>query len=151
MKVPLRPLEILLVEDNPADVDLTLECFAETDMPYNVNVVNDGEAALRYLRRQGEYADATAPFLILLDLNLPRLDGREVLSEIKSDPELKHLPVLVLTSSDAEQDVITSYQLHANCYIIKPTGLAQFGELAKIVEKFWFEVAVLPPSISGRR
>lgn len=141
-----RPVDILLVEDNPADVDLTLESFAEAKIATRVHSVTDGEMALRFLHRNGEYAYAITPDVILLDLNLPGVDGREVLGEVKSDPGLKHIPVVVLTSSEAEKDVLTSYQLHANCYINKPAGLVEFYEVVKAFENLWFEVVVLPPS-----
>ncbi|PAU79816.1 hypothetical protein CK501_11480 [Halovibrio salipaludis] len=147
MKPQSEALEILLVEDNPADVDLILESFAETGNGTRLHPVRDGEDAMRFLRQEGEYGEAVRPDLVLLDLNLPRMDGREVLEAIKSDPELKVLPVIVLTSSQARKDITTSYQLHANCYITKPLGLSQFYRIAEAVEGFWQHVAVLP---SGR-
>ena len=144
MKPQSEALEILLVEDNPADVDLILESFAETGNGTSLHPVRDGEDAMRFLRQEGEYGEAGRPDLVLLDLNLPRMDGREVLEAIKSDPELKVLPVIVLTSSQAQKDINTSYELHANCYITKPLGLSQFYRIAEAVEGFWQHVAVLP-------
>ncbi|MBC7188384.1 MAG: response regulator [Calditrichaeota bacterium] len=139
-----RPIEILLVEDNPGDVRLTQEAFRENKIRNKLNVVNDGEQALDYLRRQGPYANAARPGLILLDLNLPRVDGREVLAQIKSDPELCHIPVVILTTSQAEEDIVKSYALHANCYISKPVDLQRFLEVVKEVEHFWLSVVNLP-------
>ncbi|MCR4437791.1 MAG: response regulator [bacterium] len=139
-----RPIEILLVEDNPGDVRLTQEAFRENKIRNKLNVVNDGEQALAYLRRQGPYANAARPGLILLDLNLPRVDGREVLAQIKSDPELCHIPVVILTTSQAEEDIVKSYALHANCYISKPVDLQRFLEVVKEVEHFWLSVVNLP-------
>jgi CheY-like chemotaxis protein len=140
-----RPIEILLVEDNPGDVRLTKEALKEGKVMNVLNTVGDGEEALGYLRRQGPYAQATRPDLILLDLNLPRKSGREVLEEIKEDPELKRIPVVILTVSEAEQDIIKSYNLHANCYITKPVNLEQFIEVVKSIEDFWLTVVMLPP------
>ena len=121
-----RPVEILLVEDSPSDVDLTLEALAAAKVANRLSVVEDGVKAMEFLRRQGAYAGAPTPDIILLDLNLPRKDGREVLSEIKEDPQLKQIPVVVLTTSQAEQDVLRAYSLHANCYITKPVDFGQF-------------------------
>ncbi|MDQ2076837.1 response regulator [Marinimicrobium sp. ABcell2] len=140
----VRPIEILLVEDNPADVDLILESFEESTTPSRLHTVSNGELALQFLNREGDYAEAVQPDIILLDLNLPRMDGRDVLAVVKSDPQLMHIPVLVLTSSEAEKDVRDCYQLHANCYIIKPAGLKHFYQVARTIEDFWFGVAVLP-------
>jgi chemotaxis family two-component system response regulator Rcp1 len=140
-----RPIEILLVEDNPGDVRLTKEALKEGKVMNVLNTVGDGEEALAYLRRQGAYAQAARPDLILLDLNLPRKSGREVLAEIKEDPELKRIPVVILTVSEAEQDIIKSYNLHANCYITKPVNLEQFVEVVKSIEDFWLTVVLLPP------
>jgi two-component system, chemotaxis family, response regulator Rcp1 len=139
-----RPIEILLVEDNPGDVRLTIEGLKEGKVRNNLHVARDGVEALEFLRRQGTFADAVRPDLILLDLNLPRKDGREVLSEIKSDPELKTIPVVVLTTSSAEQDVLESYQLQANCYITKPVDLEQFITVVKSIEDFWVTIVTLP-------
>jgi two-component system, chemotaxis family, response regulator Rcp1 len=139
-----RPIEILLVEDNPGDVRLTMEGLNEGKVRNNLNVVKDGVEALAFLRRKGEFADAVRPDLILLDLNLPRKDGREVLADIKSDPDLKTIPVVVLTTSRAEQDVLHSYQLQANCYITKPVDLEQFITVVKSIEDFWLTIVTLP-------
>ncbi len=140
-----RPIEILLVEDNPGDVRLTREALKEGKVRNNMYVATDGEEALTFLRRQGRACRGRRPDLILLDLNLPKKNGREVLEEIKADPELKRIPVVVLTVSKAEQDVLKSYDLHANCYITKPVDLDQFIEVVKSVEDFWLTVVMLPP------
>jgi two-component system, chemotaxis family, response regulator Rcp1 len=140
-----RPIEILLVEDNPGDVRLTKEALKEGKVRNNLQVAEDGEEALEFLRRQGRHAQATRPDLILLDLNLPKKSGREVLEEIKADPELKRIPVVVLTVSKAEQDVLKSYNLHANCYITKPVDLDQFIDVVQSIEDFWLTVVMLPP------
>ena len=140
-----RPIEILLVEDNPGDVRLTKEALKEGKVVNVLNTVEDGEEALAYLRRQGKYAKSSRPDLILLDLNLPRKSGQEVLAEIKDDPELRRIPVVILTVSEAEQDIIKSYNLHANCYITKPVNLEQFMEVIKTIEDFWLTVVMLPP------
>lgn len=139
-----RPIEILLVEDNPGDVRLTVEGLKEGKVRNNLQVARDGVEALAYLRRQGEFVRAVRPDLILLDLNLPRKDGREVLADIKSDPDLKTIPVVVLTTSRAEQDVLRSYQLQANCYITKPVDLEQFINVVKSIEDFWLTIVTLP-------
>jgi chemotaxis family two-component system response regulator Rcp1 len=140
-----RPIEILLVEDNPGDVRLTQEALKDAKVLNKLRVVSDGVEALAFLRRQGKYAHAVRPGLILLDLNLPKLDGRKVLAEIKEDPELKRIPVVVLTISKAEEDIIKTYELHANCYITKPVDLEQFMEVVKAIENFWLTVVKLPP------
>lgn len=140
----VRPIEILLVEDNPGDVDLTIEALREARVHNELHVVSDGVEAIAYLRRQGAHAGARLPDLILLDLNLPKKDGREVLAEIKSDPDLKHIPVVVLTSSDSERDVLQSYRVHANCYLKKPTDLERFLEVVQSIEDFWLVVVKLP-------
>jgi chemotaxis family two-component system response regulator Rcp1 len=139
-----RPAEILLVEDNPGDVRLTIEALRESKVANNLNVARDGVEALAYLRREGAYADAVRPDLILLDLNMPRKDGREVLAEIKAEPALRTIPVVVLTTSRAEQDVLRSYELQANCYITKPVDLEQFITIVKSIENFWLSVVTLP-------
>jgi CheY-like chemotaxis protein len=139
-----RPIEILLVEDNPGDVRLTVEGLNEGKVHNNLHVAKDGVEALAFLRRERDYSDAVRPDLILLDLNLPRKDGREVLAEIKADPDLKTIPVVVLTTSRAEQDVLQSYQLQANCYITKPVDLEQFIHVVKSIEDFWLTVVTLP-------
>lgn len=140
-----RPIEILLVEDNPGDVRLTMEALKEGKVVNNLQTVGDGEEALAYLHRLGPYTQATRPDLILLDLNLPKKSGREVLAEIKADPDLKRIPVVILTVSEAEQDIIKSYNLHANCYITKPVNLEQFMEVVQSIENFWLTVVMLPP------
>jgi CheY-like chemotaxis protein len=139
-----RPIEILLVEDNPGDVRLTVEGLNEGKVRNNLHVARDGVEALSFLRHEGQFADAVRPDLILLDLNLPRKDGREVLADIKSDPELKTIPVVVLTTSRAEQDVLHSYELQANCYITKPVDLEQFITVVKSIEEFWLTIVTLP-------
>jgi two-component system, chemotaxis family, response regulator Rcp1 len=141
-----RPVEILLVEDNPGDVRLTREALKEGKVRNNLNVAQDGVEALAYLRREGRHAGAVRPDLILLDLNLPRMDGREVLAAIKADPELRPIPVVILTSSQAEQDIVRAYDLHANCYVTKPVDLDQFITVVKSIEDFWFAIVKLPPS-----
>ena len=145
MMVPVTtPIEILMVEDSPGDVRLTKEALKEAKVLNHISVVEDGVAAMAFLRREGEHAEAPRPDLILLDLNLPRKDGREVLAEIKADPVLTLIPVVVLTTSQAEQDILKSYQLHANCYVTKPVDLDQFISVIKSVETFWLTVARLP-------
>lgn len=142
----LRPIEILLVEDSPSDADLTIETLDEGKVLNNLHVVEDGVEALAFLHRQGEYADAPRPDLILLDLNLPKKDGREVLAEIKSSPDLATIPVVILTTSAAEEDILKSYQLHANCYVTKPVGLEEFIGIIKLIESFWLAAVKLPAS-----
>jgi chemotaxis family two-component system response regulator Rcp1 len=139
-----RPVEILLVEDNPGDVRLTREALKDAKVLNNLSVVGDGEAALDFLHRRGKYAAAPRPDLILLDLNLPRKDGREVLEEIKKDDSLMVIPVVVLTTSKAEEDVVRSYKLHANCYIPKPVDFNRFMEVVRQLENFWLAVVRLP-------
>jgi CheY-like chemotaxis protein len=141
----MKPIEILLVEDNLGDVDLAREALESGKVRNALHVVGDGEAAMAFLRRQGPYADAPRPDLVLLDLNLPRKDGREVLDEIKSDPDLKRIPVAILTTSNAEEDILKSYNLHANCYITKPMRLNQFIKVVQAIEDFWFTIVKLPP------
>jgi two-component system, chemotaxis family, response regulator Rcp1 len=138
-------LDILLVEDNPGDVRLTREVLASGRMRSRLSVATDGVEALNYLRRRGGFTQARRPDLMLLDLNLPRKDGREVLAEIKSDPELRRIPVVILTSSAAEEDVVKSYNLYANCYITKPVELAQFTRVIRNIQNFWFMTVKLPP------
>ena len=140
----VTPIEILLVEDSPADVRLTKEALKEEKIHNNLSVVNDGVEAMAFLHRQGKYSKAARPDLILLDLNLPKKDGREVLKEIKSDKEFKAIPVVVLTISKAEEDVIKSYNLHANCYITKPIDLNQFAKVVKSIQEFWLTIVKLP-------
>jgi chemotaxis family two-component system response regulator Rcp1 len=139
------PVEILLVEDNPGDVRLTKEALKEGKVYNNLHWAKDGVEALEFLRRQGKHANAPRPDIILLDLNLPKKDGREVLSVIKSDDHLKHIPVVVLTTSKAEEDVLRSYELHANCYVTKPVDLDKFIHVVKSIDSFWLTVVTLPP------
>ncbi len=139
------PIEILLVEDNPGDVRLTIEALKEGKVANKINVAVDGIEALAFLRREGKYENAPKPDLILLDLNLPKKNGREVLAEIKMNTHLKCIPVVILTSSQAEKDIVTTYNLHANCYITKPVDFDQFINVVKSIESFWFSVVKLPP------
>jgi len=141
----IKPIEILLVEDNPADARLTLETLKEEKLNNKLNVVKDGVEALAYLRQEGEFTNAVRPDLILLDLNLPRKDGREVLSEIKNNPKLKTIPIVVLTVSEAEKDIFAAYNLHANCYISKPLDLCQFSKVVRAIQDFWLTIVKLPP------
>lgn len=138
------PVEILLVEDNLGDVRLTEEALKEGKIANNLSVVRDGAQALAFLHRKGEYAEAARPDLIFLDLNLPRMDGREVLAKIKEDPKLKSIPVVVLTTSEAEEDIHRSYNLHANCYVTKPVNMDQFVKAVQSIEDFWLAVVKLP-------
>ena len=140
----MKPVEILLVEDNPGDVRLTREALKEAKVINNLTVLKDGVEALAFLRQQGSYDNAVVPHLILLDLNLPKKDGREVLAEIKADEKLKRIPVVVLTTSQDEQDVFKSYNLHANCYVTKPVDLEQFMTVVKSIEDFWLGIVMLP-------
>jgi two-component system, chemotaxis family, response regulator Rcp1 len=139
------PIEILLVEDNPGDVRLLTETFREGKVYNTITVVEDGVQALAYLRREGQYADAHRPDLVLLDLSLPRKNGQEVLSEIKQDPDLKRIPVVVITSSQAEKDILQAYDNYVNCYLTKPVDLEQFMAVVRSVEDFWLTVVKLPP------
>lgn len=139
-----KPIEILLVEDSPGDVRLTKEALSEAKVGNNLHVAVDGEKALRFVRRQGEYSEAPRPDVILLDLNLPRVDGREVLAELKADPDLKRIPVVVLTTSTAEEDILRAYDLAANCYITKPVDFEQFMRVVRSIEDFWLTVVQLP-------
>jgi CheY-like chemotaxis protein len=140
-----NPIEILLVEDSPGDVRLTREALSEAKVSNNLAVARDGVEALEYLRREGPHADAARPDIILLDLNMPRMDGRELLEHIKADASLAAIPVVVLTTSKAEEDIMRSYQLHANCYITKPVDLEQFLKVVRSIEEFWLTVVRLPP------
>lgn len=139
-----RPYNILLIEDNPGDIRLTQEAFKEGSKQINLEVVMDGVEALKYLKQEAGYEDKATPDLVLLDLNLPKWDGREVLKEIKSDPELRRIPVVVLTTSKAEQDVINSYDLHANCFINKPVDFDNFFDIVQKIEDFWLTITILP-------
>lgn len=141
----VKPIEILLVEDNPGDVTLTKMSLAKSKLLNNLNIVNDGEKAILYLHREGAFVNAVKPDLILLDLNLPKKSGLEVLEEIKSAENLKRIPTVILTTSKKEEDVLKSYNNHANCYITKPVDLAQFHTVVNNIENFWFSIVVLPP------
>lgn len=142
-----RPVNILLIEDNPGDVRLTQEAFKEGNMDVNLELVMDGVETIKYLRKESPYENTVIPDLILLDLNLPKKDGREVLEYIKSDPNLKRIPVVVLTTSNAEQDIIKSYNLHVNCYINKPVDFDKFFDIIQRIEEFWLRTAILPTMI----
>jgi chemotaxis family two-component system response regulator Rcp1 len=139
-----RTIVILLVEDNPGDARLTMEAMRDTKMSNLIHVVEDGVEAMTFLRREGRYSEAPRPDLILLDLNLPKKDGRAVLAEIKTDPDLKRIPVVVLTTSNAEEDVLKAYDLHANAYVSKPGDLQQFMKIVALIDEFWFNVVTLP-------
>jgi len=140
----VTPAEILLVEDSESDVDILREVMEDSKIANNLHVVMDGVEAMKFLRKETPYEDAVLPDIILLDLNLPKKDGREVLAEVKDDPTLRRIPVVVLTSSTAEADVIRSYDLHANCYIPKPLQLDQFATIIQEIEGFWFSIVKLP-------
>jgi len=144
-KRPAPPVEILLVEDNPGDMRLTMEALKEGKVYNNLHWARDGVEALEFLQRQGRHAAAPRPDIVLLDLNLPRMDGREVLARIKSDEGLRQIPVVILTTSKAEEDVLRSYDLHANCYVTKPVDLEKFIVVVKSIDQFWLTVATLPP------
>ena len=145
-----NPFHILLVEDNPADADLIREALDEPGHPiHQLAVATDGDEAMRFLRREGSYASAFEPDLMLLDLNLPKKDGREVLTEVRADPELTHLPVIILTSSEAERDLTFSYRLHANCFVSKPLDLDGFFAVLRALTQFWLSTAKLPPRMAG--
>lgn len=146
MDKPLNgdPIEILLIEDNPGDVRLTKEALKEGKIRNKLTVVGDGIEALAYLRKEKKYKNSTRPDLVLLDLNLPKLNGREVLTKIKKDPSLKTIPVVILTTSEADQDIYDSYDRYANCYITKPVDLEQFVKIVKSIEDFWFSIVRLP-------
>ncbi|MEH1899765.1 MAG: response regulator [Nostoc sp.] len=141
---PIEPIEILLVEDSPEDADLTVEILGDAKVLNRIHVVEDGVEALKFLRQQGDYANAPCPDLILLDLNLPRKDGREVLAEIKADPDLKLIPVVVLTTSGADEDILRTYTLNANCYVTKPVSLEEFAKVIRSIEFFWLVAVKLP-------
>jgi two-component system response regulator len=140
-----RPIQILLVEDSPSDVAMTIEALREGRIVNDLHVAEDGEVAMAFLRRDGRYADAPRPDLIILDLNLPKKDGREVLEEVKNDEDLKAIPVVVLTTSCAEADVLRSYKLHANSYVTKPVGFEPFLAAVRGIEDFWLSLVRLPP------
>ena len=140
-----KHIDILLVEDNPGDVRLTREALKGSKIYNTLNVASDGEEAMSYLRKQGRFVDAKRPDLVLLDLNLPKKSGREVLVEIKNDSNLRRIPVVILTTSKVEEDIIRSYNLHANCYITKPVDLSQFITIVQVLENFWFSIVKLSP------
>jgi two-component system response regulator len=140
-----KPIEILLVEDNPGDIQLTRIALEDNKMNINLSVAEDGVEALEFLKKKGKYSDAPHPDLVLLDLNLPKKDGREVLAQMKADPILKRIPVVILTTSQAEEDVLKAYNLCANCYITKPVDLDQFVKIVRSIESFWFTIVKLPP------
>lgn len=142
---PLVPIRVLIVEDNPGDARLARETLANDKLNLDLREVRDGEAAMRFLRGEGEFRGETRPDLILLDLNLPKKDGREVLADLKADPQLQQIPVVVLSSSQAEEDVARSYRLHANCYVIKPVDLAELRKAVRAIKGFWFTIVKLPP------
>jgi two-component system, chemotaxis family, response regulator Rcp1 len=144
-KVDALAVDILLVEDNPGDVRLTKEALKDAKVLNEIFVARDGVEAMDFLHKQGQFKEAPVPDMILLDLNLPRKDGREVLAEIKKDPKLKHIPVIVLTTSKADEDIIKTYNLHANAYITKPVDLNRFVEIIHALEEFWFTIVKLPP------
>jgi chemotaxis family two-component system response regulator Rcp1 len=144
MEAKYKIVDILLVEDNPGDIRLTKEALAEGKVANNLSVVQDGVEALAFLRREGVHSQAMRPDIILLDLNLPRMDGRELLAEIKTDENLKRIPVVILTTSKAEEDILRTYNLHANCFITKPVDLDRFIEVVKTIENFWFTIVKLP-------
>ena len=142
-----RPINILLIEDNPGDVRLTQEAFKEGKVSTNLDIAMDGVEAIKFLRKEDSYANVATPDLILLDLNLPKRDGREVLKEIKADEKLKRIPIVILTTSNAEQDIIKSYNLHVNCYINKPVDYDKFFDIIQKIEDFWLKTAILPTMI----
>jgi two-component system, chemotaxis family, response regulator Rcp1 len=139
-----KTLTLLLIEDDPGDVELTKEALKKSTLPINLQVVNEGEEAIAFLRQEGEYASSPRPNLILLDLNLPGMNGREVLHEIKSDERLRYIPVVVLTTSDSHKDIFNSYELGGNCYVTKPSGLKEFVQVIQAIEAFWLSVVKLP-------
>ena len=143
-RISMTAIDILMVEDNPGDARLTQEALKESKVYNNLHHVRDGVEAMEFLRKEGTYADAPTPDIILLDLNLPRKDGRQVLAELKAIPRLKNIPVVVLTTSEAEQDIVKSYELHANCYITKPVDLDKFVEIIHGIENFWLSIVKLP-------
>jgi CheY-like chemotaxis protein len=145
-----KPIEILLVEDSPLDIKLTQEALIEGKVKNNLHIVMDGEDAMDFLHKTGKYHAAPRPDIILLDLNLPRKDGREVLAEMKSDPDLRRIPVVILTTSRAEEDIIKTYDLHVNCYVTKPVDMNQFLDAIKSISNFWLTVVALPPDSDNR-
>ncbi len=147
IKENIRPIEILLVDDNPGDIRLTQEALKESKVLNNLHIVEDGMEALEFLRKEGRFKNEITPDIILLDLNLPKRNGREVLTEIKNDELLKKIPVVILTISRAEEDILKSYELHANCYITKAVDMNQFIKIFRSIENFWFSIVRLPPNI----
>lgn len=145
-QAPASPIEILLVEDNPGDVELMLEAFADSKLQNTIHVVGDGEAALDFLYRRGRYAEAVRPDIVLLDIHIPKIDGKDVLARVKGDPKLQGIPVVMLISFDAEAEVLNTYTLHANCFITKPVSFEKFLQAARSVEHFRFSVVKLPES-----
>lgn len=139
-----RPIEILLIEDSPSDIRLTIEALKEAKVRNNLHVATDGVEAMNFLNKKDTYADRPHPDLILLDLNLPKKDGREVLAEIKKDPQLKRIPIVILTTSSSEEDILRAYDLHANCYITKPVDFDQFMKVIQTIEGFWLTIVCLP-------
>jgi two-component system response regulator len=146
---PADPIEILLVEDSPTDALLAKEALGDSKLNNNLHIVPDGVEAMAFLRSEGKYVDSPRPTLILLDLNLPKMDGREVLAEVKADDKLKRIPVVVLTTSKSDDDVAQAYGLHANCYVVKPVNYDQFEEVVKSIENFWFATATLALPMQG--
>jgi CheY-like chemotaxis protein len=144
MEEKMKPVEMLLVEDNPGDARLAIEALKDAKVHNNLSWVQDGVEAMAFLRREGEYSDAPRPDVILLDLNLPKKDGREVLADVKADDDLRRIPVVILTVSGAEEDIVKTYNLHANCYIRKPIDLDQFIEVVKAIKDFWLSIVILP-------
>jgi len=142
-----KPVEILLVEDSPGEVRLTVEALRKGKVRNHLSAIRDGVAALSFLRREGQYAHAPRPDLILLDLNLPKKNGREVIAEIKADDDLKRIPVVILTTSRSEEDILKTYNLHVNCYVTKPVDLEQFMTVLQSINSFWLEIVTLPPNI----
>ena len=141
-----RPVQMLLVEDNLGDIRLTKETLRDAKVMVNLHVVGDGVEAMAFLRKESKHANAPRPDLVLLDLNLPKKDGREVLAEMKQDPDLRRIPVVILTISNGQEDILKSYNLHANAYVTKPLNLEQFAKIVKAIEDFWFTVVKLPPN-----
>ncbi|AHJ31130.1 response regulator [Nodularia spumigena CS-584] len=141
----IMPIEVLLVEDNPGDAELTRIALEDSKISVNLNVVEDGVEAMAFLQKQGNYANAPHPDIVLLDLNLPKKDGREVLAEIKADKKLRRIPVVVLTTSQSEEDILKAYNLSANCFITKPVDFDQFVKIVQSIENFWFAIVKLPP------
>jgi chemotaxis family two-component system response regulator Rcp1 len=144
-----KPIEVLLVEDNAGDIRLTEEAFKEGKIRLNLSVARDGVEAMAFLRKEGSFVHTARPDLVLLDLNLPRKDGREVLREMKNDPRLLRIPVVVLTTSESDEDILDTYGFHANCYITKPVDIDQFVRVVKLIEEFWFVVAKIPDGRGG--